>query len=808
MSQRGASQETLETVAGRFWPGALLVAAAALVMGLPGLGGGFLGGDDIQLARDHVLVNRPSLAHAVELFRIVHRDLYQPAALLSFAIDFAVARAVPVPVGVTPEASAAFVAHLTNLLLHAGCAVLVLALVRRVSGSAVVAVLAGLLFAVHPLHVECVAWISGRMMLLSTLFLLAAIVLMDDWARRAGTWRIVLAFVFALLAMMSKVRVELPVLLVIPWLYRRPWPPRRWWGAWAAVAVITLAFAALNASASRGMLERGEEYLQGPRIVRTILALGWYFGRIVVPIGLAPFHPAPQVVSWSQPGLLAAAGIVLAVIVVVGASARRSRAGWCGLLWFLAAIAVTLPLVPARNLLVAERYTYLPNVGALAAVAALLVWTAGQATARAAQAKGISIALAAVVAAALIALSWRVCAYYRDDLHRAARIYALYPEIPEIAVRYARALHDAERCDEAAAVIEAMPAGASAVRADALGVLGSCQRRGGDVAGGLETLRQAVAIAPDDGRTWARLGAALADAADFPNAIAAYERCAELLPNQNPELARLAHLYRQTNRRDDAARIYARMQANNPFDVPSALGLAELDMEAGRYEPALRRLDDLLAWMPDNVPAQINAGVCLAAMGRFDAAEARYRAALAIDPGAVPAALNLAELLAGQGDARGALAVLEKTRSATSDASRLLPTLAWTAALTADWPVAARTSAQALQTSPDDPLARIAACAVALASGQGGAEATAHLDVLLDRGILTDQADFDRLAALLQARAEAAPADPWPYVLLARACAATNRPEIAEIAAEEARRRTSEAAILRLLDPPVPAGGE
>ena len=101
----------------------LLVAAAALVMGLPTVRGLFVGSDDHRLVLNHVLVSRPSLAHAVELFTIPHRDLYQPLPLVSFSFEFAVARVLRFDV--RGAEGVAWLFHLDNVLLHVVNAVLV-----------------------------------------------------------------------------------------------------------------------------------------------------------------------------------------------------------------------------------------------------------------------------------------------------------------------------------------------------------------------------------------------------------------------------------------------------------------------------------------------------------------------------------------------------------------------------------------------------------------------------------------------------------------------------------------------------------
>ena len=135
----------------------LVPVALALVMAAPSLLGGFLTGDDIHLVRDHVLVNRPSFDHLVKLFTIPHRDLYQPLPLVTFAVNFAMIRWLGLaPTAVGADAGA-WVFHLTNVLIHALNALLVWRLIRGVTGRAAPALVAGVLFAVHPLNVECVA---------------------------------------------------------------------------------------------------------------------------------------------------------------------------------------------------------------------------------------------------------------------------------------------------------------------------------------------------------------------------------------------------------------------------------------------------------------------------------------------------------------------------------------------------------------------------------------------------------------------------------------------------------------------------
>jgi hypothetical protein len=102
----------------------VLIVVIALVMGLPALRGGFVSADDLRLVRDHVLVNHPSLNHAVKLFAVSHHDLYQPLPLLTFSAEFAVAYQFGLFERGGDADEGAWLFHLDNILLHAVNAVL------------------------------------------------------------------------------------------------------------------------------------------------------------------------------------------------------------------------------------------------------------------------------------------------------------------------------------------------------------------------------------------------------------------------------------------------------------------------------------------------------------------------------------------------------------------------------------------------------------------------------------------------------------------------------------------------------------
>lgn len=821
---------------------ALAVAGAGCIAMGPALRGGFLSGDDYHFVRDHVLVNRPSLSHAAKLFSIVHRDLYQPIPLLSLQMDYAVIRSLGYPQQPGAHPAGVWWFHLTNVLLHAGCAVLVFALVRRLARDEVIACVAAVLFAIHPLATETVAWVSGRMMLLSTLFALGAVWAFGRLAERPNVRMGVMGLALVALCMMSKVRVSLPLLICAGWVIRASPPPRTWWAWWAAAAALTASFVGLNLHAGGEFIAGGAEQFEGSRLARSTAAIGWYLTRALVPVGLSPLHPAPLDLGWTDAAVLLGCAVMVAVTAAVVLSARRTRIGWAGLAWFAAAIASTLPLFASRNLLVAERYAYLSSVGLFwivgAAAAGAHRRIASRATPR--MTRCVTFTIATVILVTLVGISWRTVGYYRDNLSRSARFADLYEHIPGQRIRHGWSLLDAGRTD--AAIAEALAdynRHGESVASDAHQLIAMAQLAEGRMADAIESLGKAIAADPDNGMAHFRLSTALERAGSTEQAVEALRRATDLLPNYSPAVRRLADILAKQGRFEPAAELYQQALKNNPYDPHAAMALAELEIQLGQFAAAASRLEGLLSWMPDHPAALVNLGVCRAASGQIDEAVAAYLEALRLDPDSKTAALNLAGLLSSEqpaaaievltaylrghpadldvllpatrillpaGGASGALVLWQAAIRARPDSAEVRGWYAWTLCMVGAWDDGERAAEAAVRASEDAPAAWMVLSASRLRQDDPvGAEEA--LTRLVAAESIQSAEMFDAYAALLQSVAASRPDDPWPYYLLCRACVATDRREVAELAAAEFKQRTSDASLHERIDQ-VLAGSE
>jgi tetratricopeptide (TPR) repeat protein len=276
--------------------------------------------------------------------------------------------------------------HLTNLLLHtAGTIVLFLAL-RRMTGAVWRSAAVAALFAVHPAHVESVAWVAERKDVLSGLFWMLTLLAYAWYAERPG-WRryLVVAIAFALGLMSKPMLVTLPcVLLLLDY-----WPLQRVGASVRSslprlvlekLPLFALAVAAcvvtVFAQRRGGAVSTLEQLPLRDRLMNCLAAYAGYLGELVWPAGLAPFYPHPR-----ESLLLVQtvrAGLVLSAVTAFVVWARRRRYLTVGWLWFLGMLVPVIGLVQVGSQAMADRYTYIPYVGLFIA----LTWGVADLTAR------------------------------------------------------------------------------------------------------------------------------------------------------------------------------------------------------------------------------------------------------------------------------------------------------------------------------------------------------------------------------------------------------------------------------------------
>ncbi len=274
----------------------------------------------------------------------------------------------------------AFGFHLVNLLLHAANAGLLFWVLFRLTGSRWRSLAVAALFAVHPLRVESVVWITERKDVLSGLFFFLALLAYLRPAERPGARSLGRVFACMLLGLMSKATViVLPALLLLLdfWPLRRaevPWDPGAWktWGRLVAEKIPLFLLAGMFAAINLHTHTNGFGAGMGLSWLHRLALLPgntWTYLRLVFwPVNLCVYYPENDAVQ-ALPALAALAGLGALTGLAAWQGKKRSYllVGW---LWFLVALLPVLRGIRLGNAAYADRFTYLPSIG----LALVVVW--------------------------------------------------------------------------------------------------------------------------------------------------------------------------------------------------------------------------------------------------------------------------------------------------------------------------------------------------------------------------------------------------------------------------------------------------
>jgi tetratricopeptide (TPR) repeat protein len=518
--------------------------------------------------------------------------------------------------------------HVATLLLHACSAVLFALVLRRLftdeaagpGGPSKGAFpgagwLAALVFALHPVHVESVAWISEQKNTLSlALYLGAALAyLRFDAARSPGAYGAALAlFVFSLLC--KTVTATLPAALLVVFWWKRG---RLGWRRdvvpllpWIALGAATGLFSSWVERAYVGA--QGEDFTV-PAVERALVAgraLWFYAGSLAWPFGLNFIYPRWTVdaAAWSQ---------WLFPVAAVGAAAalwamrRRSRGPLAAFLFFAGSLFPALGFVNLygeRYSWVWDHWQYLPDLGPIALGAAALAAGLRMAGPRL---RWLGLSMAAALALALGALTWSHCAMFHDNetlyLATLARNPGSWMAHNNLGLAWSKV---PGRLGDAAAQYEA-----------------------------------ALRLKPDIPETHTNLGLVWSQMPGrLGDAVAQYEEALRLKPDYSAAHFYLANALAQEGRVPEAIQHYEEALRIDPGMAEASNNLGMILCRTGRAREGMERIEAAIRMMPDFAQAHFARGAALLQAGRRDEAIAEYERVLQLRPGD-PSALRMLELV-------------------------------------------------------------------------------------------------------------------------------------------------------------------
>ncbi len=399
---------------------------------------------------------------------------------------------------------------LGNVALHAASAVLLFLALRRLTGDDGPSAFVAGVFALHPLHVESVAWAAQRKDTLSALFWMLGLLAYVGYARRPGALRYAAVFLALCAGLLAK-----PVVVTLPFvlLLLDHWPLRRLETASerrrALLEKLPLLVPVLIVSTATWLLQSQADAVVdvrlelGARLANAVDSYAAYLGQTLWPVRLAVFYPHPGQ-GLPAARIAGAAGLLAAITAAALALARARPYLLVGWLWYLGTLVPVIGLVQVGSQARADRYTYLPMIGLAIAVA----WGARDLASRW---RGAGALLAGAGGLTLLALGATAAVqvtHWRDAISLHAHAVAVTRDnVPEL-LRLAHSLREAGRAEEALPHLERAVALAPSRLQDCVD-LGDLQARLARLEPAVETYRSCLRRAPDRPLVHANLGLAL-----------------------------------------------------------------------------------------------------------------------------------------------------------------------------------------------------------------------------------------------------------------------------------------------------------
>jgi len=555
--------------------------------------------------------------------------------------------------------------HLTNLLLHMASVLLLFLVLRRMTGEVWKSGFVAALFAIHPLHVESVAWIAERKDVLSGLFWMLTMWAYIRYVERPGVGRHLAVLGFYVLGLMSK-----PMLVTLPFvlLLLDYWPLGRFRAGrplWklipeklpllaCAAASSVITYIAQSGATALTSLER---LPLGVRVANASVAYVAYIGKMIWPRGLAVFYPHPRtsLPTWE----VIASGLLLICLTALALrAARKSPYLSVGWLWYLGTLVPVIGLVQVGDQAMADRYTYLPMIGLFVMVS----WGIPEIMQRF-NARGRAghphtptlphshtLTVAAVITVAVLSsLTWIQTGYWKNNevlyRHAIAVTRDNFVACHNLA-QYATRRGDFREAEELLRRVIALTNNNAVAYHDlALNIFAQGRPQEAE-----ELVRHALAITPENASMHTGLGLVLSAQGQYDEGILEAREAIRLEPKSGGFHYNLGNILAAAGKLDEATPEYIEALDLDPelSQAQAALDAVEREREFVRRAELVCR--DVLKREPRSAAAHYNLAVALNRGGRLHEAEREYREAIRFDPRDGPAHKNLAVILFRRGD--------------------------------------------------------------------------------------------------------------------------------------------------------------
>lgn len=535
--------------------------------------------------------------------------------------------------------------HLSNLLFHIANVILLFAVLNRMTGAIWQSAMVSVLFALHPLNVDSVAWIAERKNVLSAFFWFLTMWAYLNYIEKRNLGRYcMVVFLFALGLMSKPMLVTLPCALIlldywplgrlrlgqntnplkrrnveIPKDYERTLSQLFFEKIPLFVLSIGSCIVTFLAQKAGGALAADETYGLKIRSANAMISYLDYLKKIIWPLDLSVFYPHPglAVSLWKGVGF----GVVVFLISAYAALMMRRKAyltvGW---FWYLGTLAPVIGIIQVGAQAMADRYMYIPLIGIFIIIAwgipdLLNFWPKRD------RAMAVS---AGIIISVLGVLTWKQTSYWKNDL-------TLFKHAIEVADNeYSRLAFSYNK-------------------------VGVAYNKQGEYAKATLHFRKAIKLMPRFAFPHSNLGFALNQQGKIEEATAHYIESVRLMPENAITQYKLGNFLSGQNKFEEAIPHYQKaIKYKNDYAL-AHLNLGLAFSKTGKTEMAIAYTREALRINPDQAEAHNNMGLNLAELARFDEAIAHYKEGLAINPKFIQLHHNLAVALSKMKNYEGSI---------------------------------------------------------------------------------------------------------------------------------------------------------
>jgi protein O-mannosyl-transferase len=614
-----------------------------IIVYAPSLSNGFVNWDDDSYVNSKYVTGF-SLRGILTMFTVYEMGNYHPLTLLSLAFDKFAGGGSP------------FIFHLTNLLLHLVNTFLVFLLINRLTRNTFIAIATFLLFAVHPLHVESVAWVSERKDVLYSCFFLLSLFMYSRFAHDRKRGFYLLSLLFFILSLLSKGQaVVLTVILpLIDYVNGRKWLSLKVLSEKLPFFILSVIFGiiAIHAQASAKAIDY-VSYALPARLAFASYGLTQYLVKSILPIGLSAFYP--------YPAKIAGGGIpnyywffLLAIPVIAFISwlmMRRSKIYSTGLGIFFLNIVLLLQLIPVGSALMADRYFYIPSAGLLLCYAAGL-----------AEIRSIVVRNGILVTALLFfsVVTFARCKVWHDGI-------ALWDDVLKNqkhsfipyynrATAYGFQGRWEEAISDYTKVLEIDPKNPIAHydRGVSYGKLGDWQRSIADY-------EAEIQVDPKNLMAYVNCGVDKGKLGQWDQAVVLFTETLKIDPGNTGALTNRAGAYGNLGQWENAIADYTLLITHDPKSSAAYVSRGSAYGNAGRWPEAITDFSTAIRIDPVNADAYINRGNAYNNLGNSAQAIAEYSMAIKYDAASAIAYYDRGVVYAGLKDWDAAIADFSKS---------------------------------------------------------------------------------------------------------------------------------------------------